>query len=85
MKYILYGHHKCPWCDKAKSLLDAEGLPYQYISVRTNDEARHYFINELGHHTVPQVYTRSNPLGIETLIGGYEDLEAHVANKKSNN
>jgi glutaredoxin len=58
----------CPWCDKAKELLNEKGIGF--TAYLYND---HPMIVKLmftsGLKTVPQIWHNS------THIGGYEDLE----------
>ena len=69
--YIVLGRSNCPFCDKAKELLEAKDLPYTYVDV-TDYEHRHW-LNFLKSHqikTVPQVF--------ELMPGGYENLYADL-------
>lgn len=82
--YTVYGHNECPWCDKTLTLLDKEGLPYSYINVRVNLEARNDLVRR-GYRTVPQVFYGQKLIHTQVRIGGYEDLVAFIEkNKKSN-
>ena len=77
MKFKVFGHHECPWCDKALALLDERGLPYSYLNVRTNDHARGDLLR-MGYRTVPQVFLEKHA-GLDMKhIGGFEDLERHL-------
>lgn len=77
MRYIIYGHHQCPWCDKAKDLLDTKGLSYRYINILTNDEAR-ADITRMGHRTVPQVFLEETKGVDKKHIGGFEKLKEYL-------
>ncbi|WP_422048071.1 glutaredoxin family protein [Shimia sp.] len=77
MKFKIYGHHQCPWCDKAVDLLNDKGLRFSYLNVRANSGAREDLIR-MGYRTVPQVFLeRTQGLDLEH-IGGFEDLEKYL-------
>ncbi len=64
----LYTTRFCPYCIRAKQLLDAKGVDYQDTSVDGNPELRQRMETESGRHTVPQIW-----IG-ERHIGGFDDL-----------
>lgn len=82
--YIVYSKTHCPFCDKAKALLDLNHLDYE---VRWLDQGqakvegtKYYTKEELLQvnptaRSVPQILING------TLIGGYTDLEKHLAAK----
>ena len=55
MKIVVYGKPDCPYCDKAKSILEGKGLEFNYVDV-TEDKEAHNFIREQGFETVPQIF-----------------------------
>jgi len=64
----------CPYCDRAKALLDARGLPYEVFDV-TNDPALEAEMRErASRRTVPQIFIDGEH------VGGYDDLAALDAN-----
>ncbi len=64
----VYSKEWCPYCAKAKALLDAKGLSYDVIDV-THDLAREReMIARSGRRTVPQIFVGGEP------VGGYDDL-----------
>jgi glutaredoxin 3 len=68
MKLIeIYTEDFCPYCLKAKSLLDIKGLRYQEIKIKT-DEARQELIKLSNRKTVPQIFIEGKH------IGGCDDL-----------
>jgi len=67
-KVILYGTKFCPYCIAARSLLNAEGIPFEDIAVDNNFELRSQIAERSGQHTVPQIWFG------EQHIGGYTDL-----------
>jgi glutaredoxin 3 len=60
----------CPYCTRAKALLDRKGVPYEEIDLTGDDEAREKLVETTGMRTVPQIFVG------ETLVGGFTDLDA---------
>ena len=60
----------CPYCHRAKRLLDTKGVPYDEIDVSVNDRARIDLAERTGRRTVPQIF-----IG-EHHVGGSDDLDA---------
>ena len=58
----------CPYCVRAKRLLDKKGVSYQEIDVDADDEARIRLAQQTGRRTVPQIF-----IG-EQHVGGSDDL-----------
>jgi glutaredoxin 3 len=70
---IIYTKPDCPWCDKAKALLDSYNIKYA-IMVYGVDFSREYLEKLLpvgSKVTVPQIVMNGK------RIGGYEDLVAY--------
>lgn len=65
----IYSKANCPFCDKAKYLLNQRGIVYEEVRVDLNEEAREFIISQ-GHRTVPQIYL-DGKLFVE---GGYTGL-----------
>lgn len=70
MKNItIYSTTHCPYCIKAKALLDRKNLSYEEIDVTGDDEARTELIKKAnGLRTVPQIF-----IG-DKHVGGCDDL-----------
>lgn len=67
----IYTKTFCPYCWRAKQLLDAKGLKYREISVDFGGEVRQQMIERAnGRTTVPQIFIR------EHHVGGCDDLFA---------
>lgn len=60
----------CPYCLKAKQLLDVYGVDYIIKDIHIDPGAREEFL-AAGHTKVPQIYRE------EVLIGGYDKTEEH--------
>jgi len=58
----------CPYCVRAKRLLERKGVAYEEIDVEGDDEARIRLAEQTGRRTVPQIF-----IG-EHHVGGSDDL-----------
>lgn len=56
MAYDVYGKPNCPYCDRAKDLLESKGIEYKYIDVTQNPDALRFIKEEMGMRTVPQIF-----------------------------
>lgn len=66
---VIYSSTRCPYCVKAKRLLDSKNVDYEEIDITDDDEARAKLIEKSnGMRTVPQIF-----IG-ETHVGGCDDL-----------
>lgn len=65
----IYSTDTCPYCVKAKHLLDRKNIKYQEINVTGDDEARMNLVKKAnGLRTVPQIFID------DQHIGGCDDL-----------
>ena len=60
----------CPYCVRAKRLLDHKGVPYKEVDVGSDDDLRDRMVAKSGRRTVPQIFIAGQP------IGGFEELQA---------
>lgn len=60
----------CPYCVRAKALLDARGIAYEEIHVGREPEARAELAQKTGMMTFPQI------LIDDDLVGGFDELSA---------
>jgi glutaredoxin 3 len=68
---IIYSTKICPYCVRAKKLLDAKGQAYEEIDVSDDPALREKMMEKAGgRRTVPQIF-----IG-EQHIGGFDDLNA---------
>ena len=65
----LYTTRFCPYCIRAKSLLDSKGVAYRDIAVDHEPGLRREMTARSGRRTVPQIWVG------ERHIGGYTDLQ----------
>jgi glutaredoxin 3 len=66
----IYTTPYCPYCVRAKRLLDRKQVPYEEIDVARDDAERERLMRRTGRRTVPQIF-----IG-ETHVGGSDDLHA---------
>ena len=73
--YLVIGRQNCPYCEKAKELLEFHRVPYIYKDITSGDcitdaHWKHFLVEDVQAKTVPQIFK---------LVGGYEDLFEVVA------
>lgn len=66
----VYSKKNCPYCVRAKALLDKKGVAYEEIDVEGNDDLRIWLAEASGQKTVPQIFVGERPLG------GFSDIDA---------
>ncbi len=66
----IYTTHYCPYCHRAKALLDRLHIAFEEIDVEGDDEMRAWLVQSTGRRTVPQIFIGDEP------IGGFTDLQA---------
>jgi glutaredoxin 3 len=66
----VYTTNACPYCVRAKALLDARGLPYEEVNLGRDPETRAELAQKTGMMTFPQI------LVDEQLVGGFDELSA---------
>jgi len=64
----IYGKPDCPYCDRAKSFLEARGIDYQYLLIGTDVEMGEFREEFPAARSVPQIIVD------DVKIGGYTDL-----------
>ncbi len=60
----------CPYCQRAKALLNSKGVAFDEIDVTMDQTTRDEMERKAGRRTVPQIW-----IG-ETHVGGSDDLHA---------
>ena len=76
-KALIYTTATCPYCVRAKQLLQGKGLEYLEIRVDLDDKEREKMISLTGRRTVPQIFID------DQHIGGCDDLHAYFSNKSN--
>ncbi len=67
---IVYSKANCPYCDRAKQLLESKKVSYQEIRIDLQPQYRDEMVNRSGRRTVPQIFIDGKP------IGGFDDMAA---------
>ena len=77
-KVVIYSKDICPYCTKAKNLLQRKGVEFEEIKI-TSDELREEMIKKSnGRMTVPQIFID------DYHVGGCDDLYALESEGKLN-
>jgi glutaredoxin 3 len=69
-KITIYTKSSCPFCVRAKRLLDRKGVAYEEVSVEGEDDLRLWLVEKSGQMTVPQIFVG------ERSLGGFSDIDA---------
>jgi glutaredoxin 3 len=64
----VYSKNNCPFCDRAKALLESKNIPFKVIKVEDEPNAREFLVNQ-GLRSVPQIFNE----GV-LLPGGFQGL-----------
>jgi glutaredoxin 3 len=75
-KVVMYTKTHCPYCVRAKGLLERKGVAVEEINIEGKDDEYAALKKRTGMMTVPQIF-----IG-EKLVGGYTDLAALDAEGK---
>lgn len=67
----VYSKSNCPFCDKAKHLLNTKNIQFETVNIEQDPTAREWLM-EQGHRSVPQIYKN----GELFVKGGYQGLAA---------
>ena len=59
----IYTKSWCPFCARAKALLDAQGLNYREIDVTHDPVKEREMVDRSQRTSVPQIFINGNPLG----------------------
>jgi glutaredoxin 3 len=66
----MYTTSWCPFCERARALLDHKGVAYTEIDLESEPARRAEMIERSHRRTVPQIFIDGEP------IGGSEELDA---------
>ncbi len=64
----VYSKNNCPFCDRAKALLESKQIPFNVIKLEDQPDAREFLMDQ-GLRSVPQIFKD----GV-LLPGGYQGL-----------
>ncbi|MGC1182177.1 glutaredoxin 3 [Legionella sp.] len=73
---IMYSTAYCPYCVKARNLLNKKKVSFTEIRLDLQPELRQEMIVKSGRHTVPQIFISGHH------VGGCDDLHALEAQGK---
>ncbi|MBP5992374.1 MAG: glutaredoxin 3 [Acinetobacter sp.] len=67
----IYSTNMCPYCVRAKQLLERKGIEYKEVNLSTEaPEVRVELMQKTKHRTVPQIFIK------DQFIGGFDQLYA---------
>jgi glutaredoxin 3 len=69
-KVEIYTTKLCPYCYRAKALLDKKGIPFREVDVSFDPAMRRQLVDRTGRRTVPQIFIN------DKSVGGYDDIAA---------
>ena len=69
-KIEIYTWGHCPFCIRAKNLLDDKGMPFTEINLDGKDQELIELRERTGQRTVPQIFID------DEFIGGFSELSA---------
>lgn len=69
-KIVIYTTKICPYCVRAKMLLQRKGAAFEEVDVSYDDEMRRRLVTMTGQRTVPQIFIN------DRHIGGCDELYA---------
>lgn len=70
MSVEVYSTPWCPFCVRARALLDRKGLAYTDIDVSRDPASKREMMERSGRHTVPQIWVNGRH------VGGCDELMA---------
>lgn len=80
----IYTKKTCPYCLKAKNLLDEHSLEYVEKDISLNPGLRDELLSHIpGAKKVPQILDKNGHDNIE-IVGGYEDLVSYLEAREQN-
>lgn len=76
MDVIVYSKPSCPFCTKAKALLESKGVEFNTIEIGTDIQREEFMETFPNVRTVPFIIIDGNH------VGGYQDLEKYYASSE---
>ncbi|QHD65086.1 glutaredoxin 3 [Neorickettsia findlayensis] len=78
-KTVIYVKESCPYCAKAKELLNRKGISYTVVDITNEPDLAAVVVKKSGgKKTVPQIFIN------DMCIGGFDDLKALSESGKLN-
>ena len=72
MKAIVWSKYHCPYCDQAKNLLQARGIPFEEKKIGDGYSKEELLEAVPNARAVPQIFID------DQLIGGFSDLREYL-------
>jgi len=75
----VYSKNNCPYCVRAKALLESKQVDYKEINIEEDPESRQFLLDQ-GLRSVPQIFNGTTliPGGYQGLAGKSEDFWTHI-------
>ena len=67
---IIYNIDFCPYCTRAKQLLESKGVKFKEINVTEEPREKRVMIEKSGRKTFPQIFIDGEH------VGGFDDINA---------
>ncbi len=67
-KVVMYTTAICPYCLRAKALLDRKGVAFEELQIEGNRERMREMLQRSQRNTVPQIFID------DFHVGGYDDM-----------
>ncbi len=67
-KVVVYSTKFCPYCDRAKSLLQRKGVRYKELKIDQDMSLMQEMVEKSKRRTVPQIFID------DYHVGGYDDM-----------
>jgi glutaredoxin 3 len=64
----MYSTGWCPYCARARALLERKGVAFREVDIETDTELRAEMITRSGRRSVPQIFVGARH------VGGFEEL-----------
>tara|TARA_Y100001938_G_C7833313_1_gene302482 strand:+ start:270 stop:569 length:300 start_codon:yes stop_codon:yes gene_type:complete len=81
-RYHIVITNECPWCDRAKELLETRGADFYVDDMSEMPELLTELKNQINHKTVPMIWEITE-IGKKKFIGGYSDLVQYFMKEQS--
>jgi glutaredoxin 3 len=72
MKAIVWSKYHCPYCDQAKNLLQARGIPFEEKKIGDGYSKEELLEAVPNARTVPQIFID------DQLVGGFSELREYL-------
>lgn len=66
----VYSKNNCPFCVRAKTLLESKGVPFTEVNIENDADSRQMLLDK-GLRSVPQIFH-----GFELIPGGFNGLNS---------